>query len=292
LIHGSVCRDFLEPATACGVHQRLGLPPECMIYDVSNACLGLLNGLVQIANMIELGQIRAGVVVGTESGRALVETTIAQLNSDTSLTRADVKRAFASLTIGSGSAAMVLVDRQLSRTGNRLLGGVARANTRQCHVCQSGRDEAADARMQPLMSTDSEMLLREGLATGKEAFREFLDCLGWKAEDIHKTFCHQVGRVHQKRTFEALELDVAIDYPTFELLGNTGSVALPIGAALAIENGHLRPDDRVALFGVGSGVNVIALGIHWQWSLVETKWSAGHDSMAAWPGGSGRSRSS
>ena len=44
LVHGSVCRDFLEPATACGVHHRLGLPAECLVYDVSNACLGLLNG--------------------------------------------------------------------------------------------------------------------------------------------------------------------------------------------------------------------------------------------------------
>ena len=70
LVHGSVCRDFLEPATACGVHHRLGLPPACVVYDVSNACLGLLNGMMQVADMIELGQIRAGVVVGTESSRA------------------------------------------------------------------------------------------------------------------------------------------------------------------------------------------------------------------------------
>lgn len=58
LVHGSVCRDFLEPATACGVHHQLELSRECLIYDVSNACLGLLNGMVQVANMIELGQIR------------------------------------------------------------------------------------------------------------------------------------------------------------------------------------------------------------------------------------------
>ena len=83
LIHGSVCRDFLEPATACGVHHRLGLPQQCMVYDVSNACLGLLNGMAQAANMIELGQIRAAIVVGTESGRALVENTIRELNSNT-----------------------------------------------------------------------------------------------------------------------------------------------------------------------------------------------------------------
>ena len=83
LIHGSVCRDFLEPATACRVHHGLDLPSEAMIYDVSNACLGLLNGMVQVASMIELGQIRAGVVVGTECGRELVENTIELLNADT-----------------------------------------------------------------------------------------------------------------------------------------------------------------------------------------------------------------
>ncbi|KKK78270.1 hypothetical protein LCGC14_2845230, partial [marine sediment metagenome] len=80
LVHGSVCRDYLEPATACCVHHRLGLPRECMIYDVSNACLGILNGIVQVAGMIELGQIRAGIVVGTESARPLVENTIRTLN--------------------------------------------------------------------------------------------------------------------------------------------------------------------------------------------------------------------
>ncbi len=61
LIHGSVCRDHLEPATACRVHHALGLPSACLIHDVSNACLGLLSGVLQVANMIELGQIRAAL---------------------------------------------------------------------------------------------------------------------------------------------------------------------------------------------------------------------------------------
>jgi 3-oxoacyl-[acyl-carrier-protein] synthase-3 len=74
LVHGSVCRDYLEPATACRVHDGLGLPADCLVYDVSNACLGLLNGMVQVANMIELGQIRAGLVVGTEDCLALLES--------------------------------------------------------------------------------------------------------------------------------------------------------------------------------------------------------------------------
>jgi len=262
LIHGSVCRDFLEPATACGVHHRLGLPGQCTVYDLSNACLGLVNGVVQVANMIELGQIRAGVVVGTESSRALVETTIERLNNDLSLGRNDIKTAFASLTIGSGSAAIVLCDRELSRTGNRLLGGVTRTDTSGCKLCQSEG-------MHEFMQTDSETLLREGIAVAKETFAELLDCVDWSADEIDKTFCHQVGRAHRKVLLETLGLEPEVDYSTVEFLGNTGAVALPITAALGIENGLLRRNDRVALLGIGSGINVVMLGINWQRSLVE-----------------------
>ena len=37
LIHSSVCRDFLEPATASVVHKNLGLSERCQIFDLSNA---------------------------------------------------------------------------------------------------------------------------------------------------------------------------------------------------------------------------------------------------------------
>jgi 3-oxoacyl-[acyl-carrier-protein] synthase-3 len=264
LIHASVCRDHLEPATACKVHHRLGLPSSCQIFDLSNACLGVLNGMVQVANMIELGQIRAGVVVATESSRQLVETTIAELNRNESLTREQMKLAVASLTIGSGSVAVVLVDRELSRTGNRLLAGVAAANTAFHDLCHSGRDEAVADEMQPLMQTDSERLMRAGVETAGRAFASFLDELGWQREQIDKTFCHQVGVAHRKLLFEAFDLAPSLDFSTVEFLGNTGSVAVPITAAMGIEQGHLVQGDRVALLGIGSGINVLMLGVDWQ----------------------------
>jgi len=256
LIHGSVCRDFLEPATACGVHHGLGLSGGCMIYDVSNACLGLLNGMVQVANMIELGQIRAGVVVGTESSRSLVEDTIKLLNEDDSLSRNDIKTAVASLTIGSGSAAVLLTSGELSTTGNRLLGGIVRTNTDHCHLCQSDG-------MQTLMNTDSEALMREGIATAQAGFADFLECMDWQTTDIDKTLCHQVGSTHRRLTLEAFGLDPGVDYSTLEYLGNTGAVALPTAASIGIERGHVSPGDKVALLGIGSGINVVMLGVEW-----------------------------
>jgi 3-oxoacyl-[acyl-carrier-protein] synthase-3 len=263
LIHGSVCRDHLEPATACRVHHGLGLRPSCVLMDVSNACLGLLNGAMVAANMIELGQIRAALVVVTENARPLVETTISMLNRDESLTRETIKPAIASLTIGSGSCAWLLVDRHLSRTGNRILGGAACARTEHHELCRSGCDEAGSG-MTPLMETDSELLMREGIATGLETFAALQAELGWSPATIKKTVCHQVGAAHRKLMLDELGLSVENDYATFETLGNTGSVALPISLALATEAGHLARCDQVALMGIGSGINCVMLGIDWQ----------------------------
>jgi 3-oxoacyl-[acyl-carrier-protein] synthase-3 len=269
LVHASVCRDHLEPATACRVHHGLDLPGDCQIFDLSNACLGLLNGMLAVANMIELGQIRAGLVVGSEGSRQLVETTIDWLNRNETLSRDDIKLAVASLTIGSASCAALLVDRRLSRTQNRLLAGTARANTQFHGLCCSGQDEAVADGMSPLMRTDAERLLDAGIVTGAETFATFLGEVGWDHDDIHRTFCHQVGSAHRKRMIEALALDASRDFTTFEFLGNTGSVALPITMAMAAEQGILLPGEQVALLGIGSGINSVMLGIDWQRTLVD-----------------------
>ena len=256
LVHGSVCRDFLEPATACGVHHALGLPDNCLAYDTSNACLGILTGMLHVANMIELGQIRAGLVVGTEDGRALVETTVDRLNQDASIGRREVKQFVASLTIGSGSVAVVLCDRELSRTGHRLLGGVALANTHEHGLCQSEGMEA-------FMRTDSEQLMLAGVATGARTFELLLPALGWTRDDVDHTICHQVGSAHRKLLFESIGLSESLDYSTFERLGNTGAAALPLTMALAAEAGRFAAGDRIALLGIGSGINCQMLGVAW-----------------------------
>ncbi len=268
LVHGSVCRDHLEPATACAVHYGLELPRKCLIYDVSNACLGILDGIVQVANMIELGQIRAGFVVGSEGSRELIETTISTLNADASLTRETVKPAMASLTIGSASAAVLLVHREISKTGNRLLCATARSNTQQHRLCQGSSDEAVAGGMRPLMETDAEALMHEGVAIGRETFGQFLDEMGWSHKDVSKTVCHQVGSAHRKMMLESFGLDGTIDFVTYPWLGNTGAAALPVTLAIGIEQRHYQSGDRIAMLGIGSGINVLMMALELKRGLV------------------------
>ncbi len=278
LIHASVCRDFLEPATASRVHHALGLSQDCWVYDVSNACLGILNGAVQIAGLIQSGAIAAGLVVGTENSRPLLEQTITALNTDTSLNRQTVKPAFASLTIGSGSCAWLLAHEDLvadrlpceatspsaerSERGTSIFAAVAQARTEFHDLCRSDTD-AAGATMQPVMDTDSERLLHEGIATGVAAMSKFLPEAGWTRSQIDRTVCHQVGSKHRAMMLEALGLEIKNDCATFSHLGNTGSVALPITLADAVERGEIQAGDRVAMLGIGSGINSIMVAARW-----------------------------
>ena len=270
LIHGSVCRDHLEPATACRGHDGLKLRRDCMIYDLSNACLGQLNGIALAANAIELGQIEAALIVGTEDSRHLVENTIRSLNVDESWTRKTIKMAVASLTIGSASSAILLTHREISQTGNFLRSITAQANTQFHNLCQSGKDEAVADDMRPLMNTDSERLMSEGIQTGMTTFDQFLTDSQWTREDIHQSFCHQVGAAHRKLMLESLGLPEANDFSTFQWLGNTGSAALPVTLAIGVEQGAVDAGSNLGLLGIGSGINCLMVGATWNESRVGT----------------------
>ncbi|MEM6778163.1 MAG: 3-oxoacyl-ACP synthase III [Planctomycetota bacterium] len=272
LIHASVCRDFLEPATASRVHHELGISQNAWVYDVSNACLGVLNGAVQIATMIESGMISAGIVVGSENSRPLTEATVRMLNEDPSIKRRSVKPAFASLTIGSGSCAWLLCHRRLRPNATPIQHAVCRANTRHHDLCRSDQDTAGAA-MQPLMETDSETLMAEGIATGVACLGELLSQTGWSRDAVDRTVCHQVGIRHQASMLEAMGLSVENDAATFPVLGNTGSVALPISVAAAVTLGRLAAGHQTAMLGIGSGINSVMIGTRWGDTVIAGNWA-------------------
>ncbi len=255
-IHAAVSRDMLEPATASFAHRRIGLPPTAQILDVSNACLGFLNALTLAAGLIESGQIRCALVASGENGRPLVDETLRTLN-DGRLSRNDIKPYFANLTIGSGAVAAIVCHRSLAGgAGHRLLGGVARAATAHSDLCQ-GDTHGAEALA---MQTDSERLLVAGVELARETWAEFSKAHGTRFD---RFVCHQVGSMHRRKLYETLGLDLARDFSTFETLGNTGSVALPATLALAAEAGAVKSGDRVALLGIGSGLNCLMLALEW-----------------------------
>jgi len=259
LMHCAVCRDRLEPATAAYVHGLLGLPERCQIFDLSNACLGFLNGVVTAASLIESGQIQTALVVSGENGRSLLERTIEALLQP-GQTRRSVKPYFANLTIGAGAAAAVLRragDPQAP--GYRIAGGAVRTDSAANELCQGDSVGLEGLDMQ----TDSEGLLEAGVHLAAKTWADFLADTGWTPQTPDHFVCHQVGRTHQRKLFEELGLNRAKDFTTFEYMGNVGSVSLPFTWARAVDEDAWKPGESAALLGIGSGLSAMMLGVEY-----------------------------
>ncbi len=231
------------------MHAALGLPTTCMNFDLGNACLGFLNGMQLAATMLDAGRIDYALIVDGEGTRHTHEVTLDRL-ARSDATREDVLSQFATLTLGSGAAAMVLGRAEAHPEGHRFLGGVMRAATEHHELCIGDLES---------MRTDAKGLLDAGVELGTAAFTDARDEFDWA--DMDRYCAHQVSRIHTRAMCRALDLDPGRVPLTFPTRGNMGPAAVPF--TLAMEADSLDPGDRVLLLGVGSGLNVCLAEVIW-----------------------------
>jgi 3-oxoacyl-[acyl-carrier-protein] synthase III len=262
LIHGSVCRDFLEPSTASVVHSNLELSPHCQIFDLSNACLGVLSSINVAANMIESGAIKNALIVSGENGGPLVQQTIQFLNSNTELNRKDIKKYIANLTIGSAAFAILLSNKkEATKNGDHyptLTMIESRTDSSANVLCQGDGDTTS-----LMMETDSEELMQAGVKLATETFHAFLENINWKREDIDWAIGHQVGSAHEALMKKTLEIEDIPTHTTYEYLGNTGSAACPVTLYDLTQQKEIKRGSKIALLGIGSGLHSQMIGVEW-----------------------------
>lgn len=250
LISTSVCKHHLEPSVACAVHHQLGLSTSCTNFDLANACLGFVNAMHLAATAIDAGLIRYALIVDGEGSRYTQLATIARLQQPDA-TADDVFAEFASLTLGSGAAAMVLGSLDQHPGAHRLVGGVTRAGTEHHTLCVGTLDR---------MTTDTKGLLDAGLDLAEAAWRDARADYDW-ADGLDRYIVHQVSAVHTRLICDRLGIDpsrVPLTYPHY---GNVGPAAIPI--TLAGVAADIRPGERVLCMGIGSGLNTSFTELVW-----------------------------
>jgi 3-oxoacyl-[acyl-carrier-protein] synthase-3 len=253
LMNTSVCKDYIEPSVASLVHNSLDLPASCQNFDVGNACLAFLNGMTIAGNMIERGQIKHALIVDGEGSRFITDRTVQRLLKPETTKRV-FRDNFASLTLGSGAVAMVLSRSDLAPKGHRFLGGVSRAATQYARLCHGQPEE---------MITDASALLLAGLGLASETWTQVQEKMGWREADIDEFVMHQVSRTHTDQLSETLGLNPEKVFRTYPEYGNIGPAALPITLAKSVEAGRVESGDRVALMGIGSGLNCAMMEVVW-----------------------------
>ena len=253
LINTSVCRDFLEPSTASIIHGNLGLADTCQNFDVGNACLAFLNGMDIAARMIERGDIEYALIVDGETSNEITEKTIARLTRPDT-TAEQFRDEFASLTLGSGAAAMVMGRAELLPDGHRFLGSVTRAATNFSHLCRGNIDR---------MVTDTKTLLVEGLKLAAKTFQAARAALGWAVDELDEFVIHQISKVHTAAFVELLRIDPKKVLTVFPEYGNIGPASIAVALSKLDETGRLTKGKRVAMLGIGSGLNCSMAEVVW-----------------------------
>ncbi|MFV9506877.1 MAG: 3-oxoacyl-ACP synthase III [Oscillochloridaceae bacterium umkhey_bin13] len=254
VINTSVCQAFLEPSSACFVHRDLGLGPHALNFDVRNACLGFLNGMQIAAMMIERGAISHALIVNGEGSQDIVLETLRRLQRPET-TSQELRDNFATLTLGSGAAAMVLAHSDYSRQSHRLNGMAMRAATEHNQLCFGTSS---------YMQTDASALLIAGVQLATETWALAQETLpNWSDDQIALYAPHQVSARHTAALGEALGLTPSKMALNYQVLGNIGPAALPISLAQAVEANRLQPGDHVGLLGIGSGLNCAMMSVTW-----------------------------
>jgi acyl-CoA:acyl-CoA alkyltransferase len=249
LIDTSVSKAQLEPSAAVSVHHALNLPTSCLNFDLSNACLGFVNAMQLAGVMIDAGQIDYALIVDGEGSRLTQERTIQRLCGPTT-TSADVIAEFATLTLGSGAAAMVLGRADRHRDAHRLVGGVSRAATEHHALCVGDLD---------MMRTDVKGLFDAGLALSQQTWKEACTEFDWT--DAAMYVSHQISQVHTDALCRTLDLDPRRVPRTFPMFGNMGPASIPF--TLAQQADVLSPGDRIICMGIGSGLNASCVELVW-----------------------------
>jgi acyl-CoA:acyl-CoA alkyltransferase len=253
LVNTSVSRDYLEPSTASIVSGNLGLPDTCQNFDVANACLAFLNGMDIASRMIERGEIDYALIVDGETADLAYEKTVDRLlRAET--TEEEFKNEMATLTLGSGAAAMVLARAELAPGAPRYKGGVTRAATQWNKLCRGNLDR---------MVTDTRMLLIEGLKLATKTWVAAKQALGWAADEMDEFVIHQVSQVHTAAFVKAFGINPKKVLTIFSEHGNIGPASVPIVLSKLREMGRLKKGNRIALLGIGSGLNCSMAEVVW-----------------------------
>ncbi|RYY00450.1 3-oxoacyl-ACP synthase III, partial [bacterium] len=253
IISTSVSKDFIEPSIASLVHGNLKLNPTCLNFDIGNACIAFINAIEIVGSMIDSGQIEYALIVDGEGSRYAVEYTINNLlNSD--IDEKMFRENFATLTLGSGAAAMVLCRSDLAPQGHKVVGGVSLANTEYNRLCVGQREG---------LITDSSKLLVTGIELVGKTYEKAKEELDWSEKQIDHLILHQVSANHTAKVADALKLEKEKIFVTFPEFGNIGPAAVPITLSKAVDTEVIKSGDRVALMGIGSGINCSMMEILW-----------------------------
>lgn len=248
IIFVSQTHDYVEPATACILQDRLGLSKECYAEDLSMGCSGWVYGLSNAASLVSTGSFRKFILLAGEAKTKGVEDdplfghagTATALEYDENAE--SLKFHFG--TDGSGFDAIIIPD-----------GGA-----RNQFSMDSLKEEHIDGRLFNRTQTHMKGMdvFSFGISTAPKSIRKLGEHFDFNYQDCDYLLLHQANMKMNNFILKKLKFDVAKAPSCMDKFGNTSSASIPL-----IIVTKLREQNNAKLiccgFGVGLSWGTVAL---------------------------------
>lgn len=254
ILYCGVLRDHVEPATAHVVQERIGAR-NAIAFDVSNACLGFMNGLHLMDALIATGQVRRGLVVTGERGNHYIRKAVRALSELPE--GADFSDLAAALTLGDAGAAAIVGPKTDPEAG--IMGFALQSQGQHNRLCVCG-ENGEDT---PLVTRITE-IVRETTKLVGPLYRALMqERLGWQPRELACYIPHQVGLRSVRKHAEVAQVPLTIIPVTVDHLGNIISATIPVNLSRLSRERKLAAGAKVYLSGTGSGISIAQAGMVW-----------------------------
>ncbi len=236
----------LEPATAARVGRAIGAA-QARVFDVVNACAGMLTGIFVLQGLILAGEARCGMVVSGEHNLPVTRTAARELRH-----RFDGQ--MAALTLGDGGAAVILDASPDPAAGFHHLDLVTGA--RHDHYCFSRPSRRGAG---GILVTKPRGLQRKGNEHFPAYLKEALDRSGWTLDDIDHIIPHQVSVRAIENSARAVERFLGCPLPpvtrvSADTYANTSTTSHFLAMHRFILDGTIHNNDNLLLVSGASGI--------------------------------------
>lgn len=238
IICATATPDRIFPATASLIQHAIGAS-RAAAFDLGAACSGFVYAFVTAAQFIASGAYRTVLVVGSEIYSRILDW------SDRNTC----------VLFGDGAGAMVL---QAGDGQEDVLGFTLRSDGSGAELlyvpCATGIKAFQPADGRPALKMQGSDVFKFAVEAIVESTQTVVASAGLGLADIDVIVAHQANERILRAAAKQLGLPARKFYQNLQRYGNTSAASIPIAFTEAIEEGKVRPGDRVVFVGFGGGL--------------------------------------
>ncbi len=252
ILYNTQWSDYITPATACILQDRLGIPQDSGAIDISQGCTGYIYGL----------SLARGLVESNSAKNVLL------LTSDTMSKSLHPEDKSNQAIFGDGAAATLISKNEVENgpfIGDFVFGTdgsgfteiiIRHGGARYPHFKFEGRDykdNFGNVRNDDYFFMNGAAVFSFSTKIAGELLHKIYEKTGYKQEDIDFFVFHQANRIILESVFRKNHIPPEKTIIHLEDCGNTVSSSIPIALWHAMEEKKVKKGDLVLLAGFGVG---------------------------------------